>query len=93
MIDTIRNLSSIQGYPFSRLPKFTFAEKLMIKGAYDFIGLNHYTSTVTADDSSEVKDANFFNDALVRQYKDPAWPTSAASWLVVSNKKYYKTGT
>ncbi|OVA11631.1 Glycoside hydrolase [Macleaya cordata] len=41
-------------YPFimkaivdDRLPSFTDKEKDMIKGAYDFIGINYYTSTYT----------------------------------------------
>lgn len=27
-----------------RLPKFTEDEKMLLKGSYDFLGLNHYTS-------------------------------------------------
>jgi hypothetical protein len=28
----------------SRLPKFTDAEKTLIKGTYDYLGLNHYST-------------------------------------------------
>lgn len=84
MINTIRNLSSIQGYSFSRLPTFTITEKRTIRGAYDFISLNHYTSSLITDTSYQVNEANFFNDALVEQTKDPSWGSSAADWLYVS---------
>uniref|UniRef100_V5I941 beta-glucosidase n=1 Tax=Anoplophora glabripennis TaxID=217634 RepID=V5I941_ANOGL len=90
MIDTVRNLSSIQGYPVSRLPIFTLTERLMLRGAYDFIALNHYTTSLTADASSEIKEASFMNDALVEQYKDPTWGNSSASWLTVYPEGFRK---
>ncbi|KAJ8924093.1 hypothetical protein NQ315_006875 [Exocentrus adspersus] len=83
MIDTIRNLSAIQGFPFSRLPMFTLNEKVIIRGAYDFFALNHYTSSLTADASSVIGSPSFLNDDLVEQFKDPAWGNSSASWLTV----------
>jgi beta-glucosidase len=33
----------------SRLPNFSEAEKAMVKGSYDYIGLNHYTSSYIRD--------------------------------------------
>jgi beta-glucosidase len=36
----------------SRLPAFTKQESEMLRGAYDFIGLNHYSSLYIMDDSN-----------------------------------------
>ena len=33
-----------------RLPTFTLEESAMLKGSYDFIGLNHYTSSYVKND-------------------------------------------
>jgi len=32
----------------NRLPKFTLAESKLVKGSYDFIGLNYYTANYAA---------------------------------------------
>ncbi|CAG4938573.1 unnamed protein product [Colias eurytheme] len=39
-------LSKKQGYPESRLPSFSIEEIELIRGTYDYYGLNHYTSRV-----------------------------------------------
>lgn len=36
----------------SRLPSFTKRESKLLKGAFDFFGLNHYSSAYVEDDSS-----------------------------------------
>ena len=35
-----------------RLPTFTQGETTLIKGSYDFLGLNYYTAAYAIDDSS-----------------------------------------
>ncbi|XP_018565412.1 myrosinase 1 [Anoplophora glabripennis] len=85
MIDTIASQSAAQGYPVSRLPKFTLLESLEILGAYDFIALNHYSSVLTtSDNSSEISPASFDSDDNVLIYQDPSWGGSAVSWLKVA---------
>ncbi|XP_018565422.1 myrosinase 1 [Anoplophora glabripennis] len=83
MIDYIRNYSALQGYPVTRLPIFTLTERVQIKGAYDFIAINHYTSAIISDNSSLVLDASYENDDGLDAKKDPSWEGSAASWLAV----------
>ncbi|XP_023310397.1 myrosinase 1 isoform X2 [Anoplophora glabripennis] len=77
MIDNIGNYSVVQGFPVSRLPKFTILEKLAIKGAYDFIAINHYTSALTTPGtSSEEPVPSFNNDDGVITYQNPSWEGS-----------------
>ncbi|XP_072947943.1 myrosinase 1-like [Epargyreus clarus] len=42
-------LSKRQGYNQSRLPSFTEEEKLLIKGTYDYYGMNHYTTRLVKE--------------------------------------------
>lgn len=83
MIDGIRNLSSLQGFPASRLPMFTLTEKVEMRGAYDFVAINHYTSSIVKDNSAEILEPSFENDDMLTVTKDPSWEGSAANWLAV----------
>lgn len=81
--------SKIQGFPRSRLPKFTAEEIARIRGTYDFMGLNFY-STNLIEDSHEGYHPDLIhvnNDAQIKESKDPNWPTSAVDWLTVSFTK------
>ncbi|KAH1231486.1 Beta-glucosidase 13 [Glycine max] len=49
-----------------RLPKFTKREYLMVKGSYDFIGLNYYTSTYATSSPCPRERPTAFTDACVR---------------------------
>lgn len=40
---------SMQSLCGSRLPKFTKEQSYMVKGSYDFLGLNYYTSNYVAN--------------------------------------------
>ncbi|KAG7300652.1 hypothetical protein JYU34_014960 [Plutella xylostella] len=51
--------SKREGYPFSRLPDFTQEEIELVRGTYDYLGLNHYTSrTVIQHASADTLPAN-----------------------------------
>ncbi|KAI4386186.1 hypothetical protein MLD38_004141 [Melastoma candidum] len=62
----------------SRIPLFTAQESRLIKGSYDFIGLNFYTSMYTKDNPAmlefEMKD--FFTDSAVEMRPSQANITS-----------------
>ena len=48
-----------------RLPTFTPEEAKMVKGSYDFIGMNHYTSYFT-NDVPEALDKNWWSDSRTK---------------------------
>ena len=52
--------SELQGFPESRLPTFTEAESAEIAGAFDFLGMNVYSTDLTypgLGDVTSVRDA------------------------------------
>nr|WIM01408.1 myrosinase 1-like protein [Limnephilus flavicornis] len=84
--DRIASNSIVQGFSSSRLPVFTPDEVLYIKGTYDFLGLNHYTSLITRSnkDDRPSPSPSFSNDLGVIEYQRKEWPTApGTSWLKV----------
>uniref|UniRef100_A0A224XNE6 beta-glucosidase n=1 Tax=Panstrongylus lignarius TaxID=156445 RepID=A0A224XNE6_9HEMI len=82
MRDYIDRNSASEGRAFSRLPYFTEQEIKEIRGTYDYLALNHYSSTlattgVSGEQPSRIRDAN------VQLSFDPKWPTSQSPWLRV----------
>ncbi|GAB2232676.1 hypothetical protein Drorol1_Dr00011722 [Drosera rotundifolia] len=58
-----KTMRSIVG---SRLPKFTKAQSEMLKGSFDFLGINSYTSNYSADDvSNNSVNLSYTTDSLV----------------------------
>ena len=45
-----------------RLPIFTAQQSKMLKGSYDFIGINYYSSTYAKDVPCSTKDVTMFSD-------------------------------
>jgi len=76
--------SKAQGFPNSRLPKFTVEEEQMIKNSSDFLGINFYTSELVYPEDEGVEDVSYHKDDDVALYKDPTWYTSGSSWLMVT---------
>ncbi|KAJ2948663.1 hypothetical protein O0L34_g7918 [Tuta absoluta] len=77
MIDRVAASSAAQGLNSSRLRPFTEEQVAYMKGAADFLGVNHYTSTYVYRNESvvgtfEVPSMN--DDANVGTYADPSWP-------------------
>nr|XP_015214622.1 PREDICTED: lactase-phlorizin hydrolase [Lepisosteus oculatus] len=64
----------------ARLPLFTEAEKLKIKGAADFFGLNHYTSRLISS-SPKVCNPGPHNVGDFKEDVDPSWPKTASPWI------------
>ncbi|XP_062389585.1 lactase/phlorizin hydrolase-like [Sardina pilchardus] len=66
----------------ARLPVFTEAEKLRIKGTADFFGLNHYTTRLVNGSSGQcVPGPHGVGD--FQSHVDPSWPTTESSWVQV----------
>jgi hypothetical protein len=84
VIDRVANRSKLENLSGSRLPKFTFAEKLRIKGTYDFLGINHYITMYTraAADPPVIR-PNLDVDAGGERFRDPSWEGCGAAWIKV----------
>ncbi|XP_038072995.1 lactase-phlorizin hydrolase-like [Patiria miniata] len=88
MKTNIARKSAYQGFEKSRLPEFTTYQKALIKGTGDFIGLNHYTTTLATNATPDVgdrnaSDASYWSDQNIWSWKDPNWPGSGSSWLQI----------
>ncbi|XP_053618470.1 myrosinase 1-like [Plodia interpunctella] len=82
----IAEKSAKQGYRTSRLPAFTSAEIELVRGTYDFYGMNLYTSRVVSA-TDQVKrdwfpfaDSDELNAALT---VDPSWTVACNDWIAV----------
>ncbi|XP_063629166.1 myrosinase 1-like [Cydia splendana] len=79
--------SKKEGYPRSRLPAFTPDEIQLLRGSFDFYGLNHYTSRVVRAAAPGERGSFMMRgveeaDAVLEAR--PHWETAAASWLKVN---------
>ncbi|KAH0457495.1 hypothetical protein IEQ34_012810 [Dendrobium chrysotoxum] len=75
--------NSMREHAGHRLPKFTEKQTKMIKGSYDFIGLNYYTAIYAR---------NLLNtNGLNRKYREgvPIGPQAASKWLSVYPRGIY----
>lgn len=74
----------------ARLPVFSPAEKMLIKGSVDFLGLNHYTTHFaslqpSAENAVGVGAGNggMAEDIKVHLSSDPRWEKTSFGWFVV----------
>ncbi|XP_015966064.1 cyanogenic beta-glucosidase isoform X1 [Arachis duranensis] len=80
--------SSMRSLVGSRLPKFSSYQSWLLRGSFDFIGLNYYTSYYAAD-APELSKAkpSFLTDSLIaltNEYNGiPIGPKGASDWLSV----------
>eukprot|EP00105_Crassostrea_gigas_P000747 XP_011412672.1 PREDICTED: lactase-like protein [Crassostrea gigas] len=84
MKEQVDRKSRAQGYKESRLPEFSATEKDYIKGTYDFLGMNFYTSNLVS--SIDNINQSYYGDQDVNSTKDPSWLGSGSSWLKVTPK-------
>lgn len=72
-----------------RLPKFSEAEKVMIKGTSDFFGLNHYTTMFAAQASEIKKEGSIYGNGGISEDQDvdlsldESWNLTLMQWAVV----------
>lgn len=85
MRERIDTLSIAQGFPQSRLPRFTDEEVVMLKGSSDFLGLNHYTSGLCQQPQVDAPllPPSHGADVGVSCRQPPEWGESGSSWLKV----------
>lgn len=52
-------------YIKNRLPEFSKVESLMVKGSYDFIGINYYSARYATDVPCKSENMSSYTDACV----------------------------
>ncbi|XP_034246129.1 myrosinase 1-like [Thrips palmi] len=74
------------GLTVSRLPTFTAAEKALIVNTMDFIGLNHYSISLTTPGTATaaVTSPSMTNDTNVRGFTRSSWLKTARGSFVVA---------
>ncbi|XP_058006869.1 beta-glucosidase 12 [Hevea brasiliensis] len=74
-------------YVGKRLPQFSEEESLMVKGSFDFIGLNYYTAKYAADVPCQTENLSYTTDFCALCAPDrngiPIGPKSGSDWLYV----------
>ncbi|XP_061385074.1 myrosinase 1-like [Danaus plexippus] len=89
----IAEKSKQQGFSKSRLPEFTKEEKKLVRGTYDFFGLNYYTSRTARRARGEVVGPWPLSggpDIDVILSVRPEWPQASTSWLYVYPEGFRK---
>ncbi|KAJ9158699.1 hypothetical protein P3X46_024260 [Hevea brasiliensis] len=70
-----------------RLPKFSKEESLMVKGSFDFIGLNYYTSKYGFDVPCKTEYLSYTTDSCAQSTTErngiPIGPATGSDWLYV----------
>ncbi|RVW93563.1 beta-glucosidase 12 [Vitis vinifera] len=74
-------------YIKNRLPEFSKVESLMVKGSYDFIGINYYSARYATDVPCKSENMSSYTDACVYLTYErngvPIGPKAASDWLYV----------
>ncbi|KAM4084647.1 hypothetical protein ACB094_08G148400 [Castanea mollissima] len=71
-----------------RLPIFTKEQSKLVKGSFDFLGLNYYTANYAADsDHSKAENKSYLTDSQTNTSTErngiPIGPKAASDWLYV----------
>eukprot|EP01018_Ginkgo_biloba_P033180 Gb_09557 [translate_table: standard] len=81
--------SSMRNILRDRLPKFSKRQSRLLKGSYDFFGINYYTSRYAANNPSppNLRDTDYFQDSHANVTTErngvPIGPKAASNWLYV----------
>ncbi|XP_006880794.1 PREDICTED: lactase-phlorizin hydrolase [Elephantulus edwardii] len=67
--------------PVVQLPEFTEAEKQLLKGSADFLGLSHYTSRLVSEAQDNTCVPSYDSIGGFSQHVDPAWPQTSSQWI------------
>ncbi|XP_046442120.1 lactase-phlorizin hydrolase-like [Daphnia pulex] len=85
MVDLIGRKSTAAGLPQSRLPVFTEAEKIELKGSSDFFGLNFYSSEIVREELFDDTLVDYTTDKDAVAYQDKEnWYGTASTWLRIT---------
>ncbi|XP_005573098.3 lactase/phlorizin hydrolase [Macaca fascicularis] len=70
-------------HPVAQLPEFTEAEKQLLKGSADFLGLSHYTSRLISNAPQNTCIPSYDTIGGFSQHVNHAWPQTSSSWIRV----------
>ncbi|KAF2567851.1 hypothetical protein F2Q68_00023922 [Brassica cretica] len=77
-------------YPGGRLPTFTEQQSKMLKGSYDFIGINYYSSSYAKDVPCSTEQVTLSSDPCANTTGEregvPIGPKAASDWLLIYPK-------
>ncbi|CAN8278333.1 unnamed protein product [Cochlearia groenlandica] len=83
-IDMVNNVKG------NRLPTFTAQQSKMLKGSYDFIGINYYSSSYGKNAPCQTENVTMSTDpcVTVTGYREgvPIGPKAASDWLMIYPK-------
>ena len=83
-VDMVNNVKG------GRLPTFTAKQSKMLKGSYDFIGINYYSSSYAKDVPCSTENVTMFSDPCVSVTGErsgvPIGPKAASDWLLIYPK-------
>ncbi|KAL4712819.1 hypothetical protein ACJJTC_011889 [Scirpophaga incertulas] len=82
MKEKIATKSAAQSFARSRLPEFTADEVALVKGSSDFLGLNHYTTYLVNNKTSDINSVpSYYDDLGGTRYQSEDWKAAASIWL------------
>ena len=81
--ERVRERSIEQGFNVSRLPSWTQEEQEKLRGAFDFLGLNTYSTSLVASHTFGLDEVSAVSDMGVVFSSSSSWFTSAAGLGVV----------
>ncbi|CAB3254578.1 unnamed protein product [Arctia plantaginis] len=79
-----------EGYPYPRLPPLSLEEIELVKGTYDFYGLNHYTTRLIRKVEPGYKPGPYplmtLDEINVEMIGHPDWKSTELNWFSVHPK-------
>ncbi|KAG5887546.1 hypothetical protein JTB14_000402 [Gonioctena quinquepunctata] len=73
-----------EGFEHSRLPSFSQEEIEYIRGSYDYLGVNTYTSSLAQALDEPDRSMGLDQDSEVRTWQPNDWESTNSSWLKVT---------
>nr|CAH7737290.1 unnamed protein product [Callosobruchus chinensis] len=91
MIDRVALRSQMEHFNHSRLPAFAPVQQRMLKGTFDYLSINHYTTyMVSAIPERPAGHPSWDLDAGVRLWQKAEWETAAIDWFKVVPWGFHK---
>lgn len=80
--ENVDRFSEEEGQAWSRLPEYDQETREYVKGTYDFMGLNYYTSYLVEGAPAELStNANILDDPRMNLSFDSSWVRGATFWM------------